>query len=211
MAAFFLAKMTPAQENYPIHKQELLAGVETMWRHCDILQGVHFTWIIDHKDLIHLMSQKDLSGQQARWLEKLGKFDFVIQYILGEENIFPDTLLRIYTDNAPGLVHHESEFLFCDMEGMHPAPLSHAIIAMPVLVGEEGCWSSLRLRSNALTWLKKVPAAETRCPETGQEFAWRMVTYGHFVLHGPRKQKEGKGVNSPPKPAALHLDAIAQQ
>ena len=65
VAAFFSAKLNSAQQNYPVHEIEMLAGVETMLRHHDILQGVNFKWITDHKGLIHLLSQKDLSGRQA--------------------------------------------------------------------------------------------------------------------------------------------------
>ena len=43
----------------------MLAGIETMLRYKDILQGIHFRWITDHKGLIHLLNQRDLSGCQA--------------------------------------------------------------------------------------------------------------------------------------------------
>ena len=42
IAAFFSAKLNPAQQNYPVHNVELLAGVETMLRHKNLLQGTHF-------------------------------------------------------------------------------------------------------------------------------------------------------------------------
>ena len=45
VAAFYSAKMSSAQQNYPVHEQEMLAGVETMLQHRDILQGAHFTWV----------------------------------------------------------------------------------------------------------------------------------------------------------------------
>jgi len=44
VAAFFSAKMT-TQQNYPVHGQEMLTGVEGMLRYRDILQGVRFTWL----------------------------------------------------------------------------------------------------------------------------------------------------------------------
>ena len=66
IAAFFSAKMNLAQQNYPVHEQEMLAGVEGMLRYQDIMQGTKFTWLTDHKELIHLYNQKNLSGQQAR-------------------------------------------------------------------------------------------------------------------------------------------------
>ena len=62
IAAFYSAKLNPAQQNYPVHEIEMLAGIETMLRHTDILQGVKFKWLTDHKGLIHLLNQKNLSG-----------------------------------------------------------------------------------------------------------------------------------------------------
>jgi len=94
--------MSSAQRNYPVHEQELLAGVETMLRHRDVLQGAKFTWVTDHKSLEHVLTQKGLSGRQARWLEKLSEFDFGVQYVPGEENVLPDALSCIYEFDAPG-------------------------------------------------------------------------------------------------------------
>ena len=78
IAAFYSAKLNPALQNYPIHEIEMLAGVETMLWHADILQGAHFQWLTDHKGLIYLLNQKNLSGQQARWLEKISSFTFKV-------------------------------------------------------------------------------------------------------------------------------------
>ena len=58
IAAFYSAKLNPAQQNYPVHEIEMLAGVETMLRHVDILQGTKFRWLTDHKGLTHLLNQK---------------------------------------------------------------------------------------------------------------------------------------------------------
>jgi hypothetical protein len=110
VAAFFSAKLNSAQQNYPVHEIEMLAGVETMLRHRDILQGVHFRWITDHKGLIHLQAQKDLSGRQARWLEKLGQFAFDIVYVPGVDNVLADALSRMYSGDAAGTVRSRSEY-----------------------------------------------------------------------------------------------------
>jgi hypothetical protein len=96
VAAFYSAKLSSTQRNYPVHEQEALAGLETMVRHRDILQGVHFTWLTDHKALTHFFKQKDLLGRFARWVNKLMEFDFEIEYVPGEENILPDALSRMY-------------------------------------------------------------------------------------------------------------------
>ena len=66
VAAFFSAKLNAVQQNYPVHEHEMFAGVETMKRYRDILQGAQFRWFTDHKGLIHLLKQKNLSGCQAR-------------------------------------------------------------------------------------------------------------------------------------------------
>ena len=104
VAAFYSAKMLSAQHNYPVHEQEMMAGIETMLRHRNILQGVRFTWVTDHKSLTYILDQKDLSGRQVRWLECLSKFDFQVLYVPGEENILPDVLSQMYEFDTPGTI-----------------------------------------------------------------------------------------------------------
>lgn len=45
VAVFYSTKLNPAQQNYPVHEIEMLAGVESMLRHADILQGAKFKWL----------------------------------------------------------------------------------------------------------------------------------------------------------------------
>ena len=42
IAAFFSVKLNSVQQNYSVHNVELLASVETMLRHKNLLQGTHF-------------------------------------------------------------------------------------------------------------------------------------------------------------------------
>jgi hypothetical protein len=142
MAAFYSTKMSSAQRNYPVHEQKLLAGVETMTRHRDILQGVPFTWLTDHKALTHFLTQKNLSGWQARWQETIGEFDFNIEYLPGVENVLPDVLSRLYEFDMPGTVRAPSEYVA--LEG-NTIDLSVAgLITMPVTVGLEASAGLLR-------------------------------------------------------------------
>lgn len=106
VAAFYSAKMSSAQRNYPVHEQELLAGVETMLRHRDIL-----------------LDQKDLSGRQARWLEKLAEFDFDVKYVPGVDNVLPDALSRMYEFDEPGTIRAPSEYLHHDLYSLAWKPL----------------------------------------------------------------------------------------
>ena len=42
----------------------MLIGIETMLCHKDILQGVHFKWVTDHKGLVYLLIKKQYLGDQ---------------------------------------------------------------------------------------------------------------------------------------------------
>jgi RNase H-like domain found in reverse transcriptase len=115
VAAFYSAKLNSAQQNYLVHEIELMAGIEMMLWHADILQGVRFRWVTDHKNLTHLLNQKNLSGRQAQWLEKISLFDFKVVYILGSENILADALSRMYAYDSPGTVRVQSEYSYVDV------------------------------------------------------------------------------------------------
>ena len=92
--AYMSRKMTPAQKNYPVHEQELLAVVSALqeWRH--YLHGSKFTVVTDHHSLQHFQTQPHLSTRQARWAEFLAEFDFDITYRRGKENVVADALSR---------------------------------------------------------------------------------------------------------------------
>ena len=111
VVGFWSGKWNSAQQNYPVHEQELLALVETLKRFRGILHGTRFTVRTDHKALIHLMKQKDLSPRQHRWLDILNEFDYTIEYIPGETNELADALSRIYSDEQKGVVRAESEYV----------------------------------------------------------------------------------------------------
>ena len=183
VAAFYSAKLTPAQQNYPVHEIEMLAGVETMLRYRDILQGVRFQWYTDHKGLIHLLNQRNLSDRQARWIEKISMFDFEVIYVPGAKNILSDALSCIYSFDAPGTVRAASKYTKHD-DTVHG--IVHALQAVlnPVLVSSKGVAASFAV--NYVGHKNKKAAespAETGHPETGEEFAaW---VQDEFILRGP--------------------------
>ena len=92
--AYISHRMDKAQQNYPVHEQELLAIMHalTEWRH--YLEGRHFKIITDHHSLTYLQSQPKLSKRQTRWMEKLAEYDFEIIYAPGKSNIVADALSR---------------------------------------------------------------------------------------------------------------------
>jgi hypothetical protein len=182
VAAFYSAKLNSAQRNYPVHEIEMLAGVETMLRHRDILQGVHFKWITDHKGLIYLLNQKSVSGRQARWLEKISSFIFQVEYVAGSENILADALSRMYSDDDEGTERARSEFTSFDV--IDDIPTNHSS-NMVVLAGINAIVATHRIPTPSL-----VTTADTRRPETSKAFAHRMKD--KFILRGPQDRTEGE-------------------
>ena len=136
IAAFYSAKLNSAQQNYPVHEIEMLAGVETMLRYADILQGIEFKWLTDHKGLTHLLNQKNLSGRQARWLEKISSFSFTVVYVEGSENVVADALSRIYSNDSPGTERFRSEFTYHDVVDDDTMVVDDTDV-LPVLAGIE--------------------------------------------------------------------------
>ncbi|KAJ3514734.1 hypothetical protein NLJ89_g2201 [Agrocybe chaxingu] len=185
VAAFYSAKLDSAQQNYPTHEVEMLAGIETMLRHRDILQGVKFKWITDHKGLTHLLNQKNLSGRQARWLEKISSFDFEVVYVPGKENVLADALSRLYSNESPGTVRARTEYTYHDVINEDDEV---SVGGMPIMAGLEARVARGRPRR------KPVEPAESGRPETASEFAARFRD--RFVLRGPRERKEGGSVHA---------------
>jgi hypothetical protein len=110
VVGFWSGKWNAAQQNYPVHEQELLALIETLKRFRGMLHGTYFKVQMDHKGLVHLKTQRDLSARQHRWLDILNEFDFDIEYIPGSTNNFADALSRIYSDKPQGVVRADSEY-----------------------------------------------------------------------------------------------------
>ena len=69
VTSFYSGKTSLAKCNLFTNKSCL--QVLRLPRHCNILQGSQFTWVTNRKNLEHVLTQKNLSGQQARWIEKL--------------------------------------------------------------------------------------------------------------------------------------------
>ena len=183
IAAFYSAKLNMAQHNYPVHEIEMLAGIETMLRHKDIMQGVHFKWVTDHKGLVYLLNQKSISGRQARWLEKISSFLFKVVYVPGSKNVVADALSCMYSNDSAGTVRAPSEFVHHDVSDDDMLALSSG---MPILAGMEAV-VAMRRSSRPRKPCRLGDSDDQ--PETSTEFARRVV--GQFILCGPREQMEG--------------------
>lgn len=76
------------------YERELFAIHQAMkaWRH--YVAGSRIIIESDHKPLIWLRSQKELSRKQANWMTFLEEFQFVINYVPGKEMMVADPLSR---------------------------------------------------------------------------------------------------------------------
>ncbi|GJT99991.1 putative reverse transcriptase domain-containing protein [Tanacetum coccineum] len=80
------------EKNYTTHDLELGSVVFALkkWRH--YLYGTRCTMFTDHKNLQHILDQKELNMRQRRWLELLSDYDCDIRYHLGKANVVANAL-----------------------------------------------------------------------------------------------------------------------
>jgi hypothetical protein len=80
--AFHLRKMEPAENNYDIHDEELLAVVEAFKHWQPYCHEVHFAIVVftDHQNLRYFTTSKVLNPRQVHWAKKHSEFDFRIVY-----------------------------------------------------------------------------------------------------------------------------------
>ena len=85
--AFEGKRLMPAEQNYDVGEQELLAVMHALehWR-C-YLNGVEFTVVTDHSPNTFFTTKKLLSPRQARWAQRLALFTLTWQYRPGRTNV----------------------------------------------------------------------------------------------------------------------------
>jgi transposase InsO family protein len=93
---FHSRKFNPAELNYEIYDKEMLAIVEALEHYRHYFEGLgHQTTIYsDHLNLLWFTETKVYNRCQARWAEKLSKYDFKIVFRPGKEGGKPDALSR---------------------------------------------------------------------------------------------------------------------
>lgn len=96
--AYISHKLNSSQRNYSVTELDCLAAFISVKKFRCYIEGLPFTIITDYSSLKWLMDQKDLSGRLARWSLKLQMFDFKFEYRKGNQNVVPDSLSRVYSD-----------------------------------------------------------------------------------------------------------------
>nr|GEW81294.1 putative reverse transcriptase domain-containing protein [Tanacetum cinerariifolium]GEW82212.1 putative reverse transcriptase domain-containing protein [Tanacetum cinerariifolium] len=76
--------------DFVVYCDASLQGLHLFKRH--YLYGTKCTVFTDHKNLQHILHQKELNMRQRRWLELLADYDCEIRYHLGKENVVADAL-----------------------------------------------------------------------------------------------------------------------
>ena len=94
--AFMSKKMSFAKCNYEIYNKELLIIIKAFekWKSkcADTSMKDSIRIFIDHKNLEHFMTIKQLNRRQIRWIEFLSKFNFQIIYRFDVQSIKFDNL-----------------------------------------------------------------------------------------------------------------------
>ena len=98
--AYASKTLSKSQRNYSATKRELFAIFH--FTHCfnaNYFLGQHFFIITDQRALVWIYSLKEPDGMVARWIEKLGKFNFDIKHRAGKKIPHADCLTRINTED----------------------------------------------------------------------------------------------------------------
>ena len=168
VVTFWSGKFNSAQQNYPVHEQELLAIVESLKRFRPVLYGATFRICTDHKALEFLMGQKNLSPRQSRWLDVLNEFKFTIHYVPGESNVFADALSCIYSDEPLGIERASSEYVGEDGAGT-PIMSCDLEVTRPVYTGAAAVIDFTPRWSERLAKNPKAPGAYTEATRQARQ------------------------------------------
>ena len=93
--AYASKTLSKSQRNYSATKRELLAIVYFTQHFRNYLLGQKFLIVTDHRALTWLYSFKEPGGLLARWIEKLGQFDFEIKHEAEKKIPHADCLSRV--------------------------------------------------------------------------------------------------------------------
>ncbi|KAK3526593.1 hypothetical protein QTP70_030729 [Hemibagrus guttatus] len=98
--AFFSRKFNPAEVNYDLGNQELLAIKLALEEWRPWFKGAKHPFMVltDHKNLEYLRDAKKLNPRQAKWALFFTRFNFTISYRPGSKNVKADALSHI---NSP--------------------------------------------------------------------------------------------------------------
>ena len=90
-------QLNATQRNYPVYKKELWALIYCLRKfHCYIWGRRDVKVLTDHKPLIHMFKQKNMTVALQQWMDVILDYDLLIQYRPGVLHVVPDALSRMY-------------------------------------------------------------------------------------------------------------------
>jgi transposase InsO family protein len=90
-------KLSETQQRYPIYKKELWAIVYALRKFHSYIWGRPDTVILtDHKPLIHMLNQTNMSVALQQWLDVILGYNLKVKYRPGLLHVMPDALSRMY-------------------------------------------------------------------------------------------------------------------
>jgi len=99
--AYHSKKFDPAQQNYSVHDQELLAVIEGLRRFENRLIGREVIVCCDNGSLSKFMTGKELPrGRASRWCSYLSQCVIHLEHIEGRHNVLADALSRQYDEDS---------------------------------------------------------------------------------------------------------------
>ena len=110
--------MYRAELNYPIYNKEFLAIFNCFKEFRHYLRGSkHQVKVyMDHKNIVHFTTTQELNGQQIKYAEYLGSFDFVIIHRKGSDNGRANAISR-RPDFNTGTIKAKKQLLEQDDKG----------------------------------------------------------------------------------------------
>ena len=143
--AFWSRKLVPAEQNYHITEQEVLAVVEALKAFCCYVDGIPFNLVTDHKPKTFLDTQPTLSRQQPRWSEYLQRFNFTWEYRPGRTNVADPLSRNPSYRPATSLVAHVLRAQLCVTTRSKATPMPAATpvtLPEPALQTQDGPWGN---------------------------------------------------------------------
>ena len=90
-------QLNATQRNYPVYKKELWALIYCLRKFHYYIWGRRDVKVLtDHKPLIHMFKQKNMTVALQQWMDVILDYDLLIQYRPGVLHVVPDALSRMY-------------------------------------------------------------------------------------------------------------------
>lgn len=102
----------PRERNFATNEGEALACLWAAEHWEKFLLACPFTLRTNHEALLTLLQRHSPSHKSAkftRWLERLSRFDYTIEHILGSRNVVADTLNRLPQESPQQLAITDNE------------------------------------------------------------------------------------------------------